>query len=896
MRFQFRPSRNVCRRKRALRAVILLAYLGLLSTPVPGYADNKDTDAQALQLEFPAYEPTNGMEAAGGFEERARRVVDMMACGSETRFIHYFRAHDTGSDSSEDMLSMIIGKIAWLERQRSDTEAVCNGSYRLFLPDFLVSDEENPDKAQWDREHDDLAGDPVGSGIIADAANLPWCGGNMRYTKVPNDATAIDAHYSITYNCMRSQVNEALRKMQQGDRQLGSSDLPCYIWAGGAVLGGLNDLFGWFDPRHWTVKGEWDVSVRDLVRVLYLARFGNIILDDDVRDHINHDLINLDLPHMDREDYSWTACGNTENASGDAEERLGNEGFVKDAIDAVGDFWNWMREHWYLLLGLVVGNWIGLAVASGLLPPIVPAIAGVIIAAGATADIVRIPETENHIFNIETSRYLHNQLLLVEEASRDTAEQLEKIQTENKHYLLKHLQRVMINDFEEYNSRPYARYSLTAILNLAEFAYDNDLKVAARNVLDFAAAKAAVGMNEGRRFVPYRRLLDGVQDLFPSADGNDWGMGVFTQVSGADQSVPLMLLYTGNTRGLPAEITPGPQGQVELKKSASIGSADKMIYAATSDYQPPPMILDMAIDKRVPYLERIKHDGVEIYASDPGFLITAGGIEVSADNKAGPLGIGIFYRVVDKGAAVPTTLLLSGQRGAMRLKDLVRIDGVRHRHAFLQSKKPWDQDHNLCVTNNFACGLNIVLPSALTANPLPDGCMIQRTDRLPDTTKFFNLRKCFKDIGIRPVYLAVDMGNCETGLDECTSNEGFFEADTMAVDENDSPTVSLEKFAERLVNINTETGARTTSFSVVGDWHTFNGQVVRYDLHGHLRDSDRTGIEAVGGLPTKDLDDWDAADGPISAKRGEAKIVITHGGQTLTLDHTDVNSPTRSPP
>jgi hypothetical protein len=124
----------------------------------------------------------------------------------------------------------------------------------------------------------------------------------------------------------------------------------------------LNDLFGWFDPHGAVVDGDWDVSVRDLVRVLYLDELGGSrILDTAV--HVSHDLINLDLPHAASDDYPWTACGNTENASGDAEERFGNEGFAKDAIDAVGDFWDWLRDHCYLTLGLVIG-YGGIALAS----------------------------------------------------------------------------------------------------------------------------------------------------------------------------------------------------------------------------------------------------------------------------------------------------------------------------------------------------------------------------------------------------------------------------------------------------------------------------------------------------------------------------------------------------
>ena len=77
-------------------------------------------------------------------------------------------------------------------------------------------------------------------------------------------------------------------------------------------------------------------------------------------------------------------------------------------------------------------------------------------------------------------------------------------------WLIRRLQDIAANDFQEYNSRPYSRYSLNAVLNLCDFAKgagDDDLALAARIVLDLSAAKFAATSNRGRRIVPFRRRL-----------------------------------------------------------------------------------------------------------------------------------------------------------------------------------------------------------------------------------------------------------------------------------------------------------------------------------------------------------------------------------------------------
>ena len=132
------------------------------------------------------------------------------------------------------------------------------------------------------------------------------------------------------------------------------------------------------------------------------------------------------------------------------------------------------------------------------------------------------PETENHLMMIETSRYLTNQLLYHEaqQIGADAAPYDNERNGMNA-WILERLQSFLMNDFVEYNARPYQRFDVHTIENLFDFAEDPRVSRAAEMVLDYISAKFAVSSNELRRAVPFRRTDDARSktDLF--ASGND---------------------------------------------------------------------------------------------------------------------------------------------------------------------------------------------------------------------------------------------------------------------------------------------------------------------------------------------------------------------------------------
>ena len=87
------------------------------------------------------------------------------------------------------------------------------------------------------------------------------------------------------------------------------------------------------------------------------------------------------------------------------------------------------------------------------------------------------PESENHRLMIESSRYLNNQIILAEIGpGDDNKKYIASDQAQVREWILTRLQRIVEEDFIEYNARPYQRYSLSAVRNLADFARDDQVK------------------------------------------------------------------------------------------------------------------------------------------------------------------------------------------------------------------------------------------------------------------------------------------------------------------------------------------------------------------------------------------------------------------------------------
>ena len=380
-----------------------------------------------------------------------------------------------------------------------------------------------------------------------------------------------------------------------------------------------------------------------------------------------------------------------------------------------------------------------------------------------------VPETENHLLMINTSKYLKNQQIIVDLGwDSDGAARYREDQLALRAWLLSHMQRYVTREFIEYNSRPYHRLSIVALLNIADFANDDDLRTGAQMVLDYTTAKFDVGSSQGRRFVPYRRLRGTLAtDIFDAPFHTN---GLFDLVSGGDVQVAMGLLFAGQTQQLNGSFI-------------SFGAAEAAIYFTTSPYRPEPFVTDLAIRKDTALFQRVQYETGEVYSSDRSFLISAGGIATGQAYSG--TGIEALDQLVsdkvkgDRGLALPTTLFLTGapQMDAIAtdrttLYDLIRIEGRRPDETDYPSF-----DHNLCVWQGFACGTNVVIPTAFAVQP-PVGtlpCMVQVPSGANARWNFIDTSRCTGYERSPRSFIAIYRQDCPSGGTDCNDNFGFFE-------------------------------------------------------------------------------------------------------------------------
>jgi hypothetical protein len=540
------------------------------------------------------------------------------------------------------------------------------------------------------------------------------------------------------------------------------------------------------------------------------------------------------------------------------------------------------------------------------------ALAAVVVAVVVIVLLINIPETENHLLGINTTKYLNNQLI-IEELGNDlgmTAPYIDD-QIEIKKWLLKRMQGFVEHDFIEYNAHPYQRHSIESIRNLFDYAgdpgrpamVDDDLRNAAQLVLDYTSAKFAVGSSQGRRIVPFRRHRSDLANYI-DADASE-ANGFFDLASGTDHQVGLGLLYSGQTQQLPL-------GQ------ASRAFAEEVINAATSVYVPESTIFDLAIVRDVPVYQRIRHATEEIYSSGQGFLISAGGL---ATGLAYPVtGIPLIDGHKDDwGAGLPTTLFLGAahgpdlgflapglpddpalaeQRGIFKtqqslagpgrapaigpdgsvvngvyakyladlkpdakikttLGELLRIKG-EYDVSFDGSQKLPTYDNNLCVWDGFACGTNLEL------GPMATDC---HADTSVSPWTFIDSQRCNGREGAPRTLIAIFKKDCPKG--QACTNYGFFEvidADRYIALVNPAPGEDLlAKFRNQITAANAVLATLAAGPNMVAPYHSVRGQNLEFSCWGHESDSNTWGIYHVNGVKTHKLDEWPFAGGEWSS-------------------------------
>jgi hypothetical protein len=549
----------------------------------------------AQSLPFPPA-PTTAAVAAAEFDTRATAVIDMNACSREDDYLRIRTEMAAGNFDSqgEDLAHILVAKIAYIRSQlAAESDTPCSG--QIFRHRAKNGDDWVHASLDKFEEADRLVRAAGPTACAQETAHFKQFeqrdADDKRKITVPE---GIVIQLRVTLECMSRQINEAILAMRK-TTQMGTSGLPCVA----SLSSGS--------------EGEFDVNVRELVRILYLSgpnsgrREGGILAPTTI-DRMYERLLAARGALSDDTYSVITGCSEPAGDElGSPEDTADRHAWYREFANFLGDLFEWLVKT-YVEYSLLSGVG-GLAVMPFLI---------ITSAADSLPGDIRVPESENHRLNIETSRYLTNADIIarLEAEGNDRVNDVREDQAGVRTWLLQRLQDIAARDFQEYNSRPYTRYSLNAVLNLHDFAAvhgDTVLATAARIVLDLSEAKFAATSNRGRRIVPFRRKSDG--------DGDEtWYL--YQSVSGADHEVPRAMLLSGQTQLL----------DENQDRDVGLRTLAEMVNAATSDYRLPPPVLATAVERRE-FRQTIRHTGVERVLQSPAFTISAGGVRTDGQRE-----------------------------------------------------------------------------------------------------------------------------------------------------------------------------------------------------------------------------------------------------------------------
>ncbi len=494
---------------------------------------------------------------------------------------------------------------------------------------------------------------------------------------------------------------------------------------------------------------------------------------------------------------------------------------------------------------------------------------------------IGVPESENHINMIESSRYLTNDLLYAQtgEPQYDNSSNATvgpppafSPVPSMRDYWLNRLHNFLQTDFIEYNARPYQGYSMRAIQNLYSYAMDPQVKAAAGMVLDYVSAKVAASSSNSRRALPYRR----------KAEYNDpWLIGFH-----ADAQSARMMALAGDLSILEQtsqNVDPNCNTCQKGFFAPWYGRPD-MEMAIVSSYRVPDIILDSMINpKHRIFYQGIHHYADEQYAASPSFLISAGGHHATYAYTFAGKGSSD-----DLGMALPTTVMPTGF--FISRDDLIRFNG----------SSDDTTRSNMGVAPNFACGINPpVLPDAFNkdlglydSNGVPcvdqstpwtfinftSACRLN-TPRLNDDTHSPNgfyaalYQRTDPAPGIESI---IQPGSIKTGFVE-------------VFDTQVNPNVSFGEFVQHVLAANDK--REYHAFAKSNTYVTITGQEIGFELAPDSRILDIKN----GPAPVQSTSDF--ATGTIIQSSGTSGLVtITnpYTGEKLTLDDSNPSNPVRS--
>lgn len=527
-------------------------------------------------------------------------------------------------------------------------------------------------------------------------------------------------------------------------------------------------------------------------------------------------------------------------------------------------------------------------------PPVDWERAGYLSPAGGHVDV---GETENHILTIATARYLTNQLLY----QRDHSVDFDNRRNANDDgatclsILLTLLRNILRGDFSEYNSKPYQAETRRALLCLHAYAYDHEVRLAARMVLDYVSAHIAVSSNDLRRMVPFRRRNE--EPYITHDPVGFMTLPLLDPWKGADPMASCFAMQAGNTRGYAA-----PTGEVRLTDSAS-----DLTMEVLSEYRIPASIQDLFVnDLHRRFYQKLHRtprsgemggnrncDNMEIYASSPSYLITAGGSTsgYAVDPYFGGVNVAPSKQRQQLGVSVTTSFMPTGHSGTAGRTDdaamLVQFSEFAEGPALvtvIMAPEYGKITRNYGVAPDFACGHHLHLPN--WAQGVTEGGFLF-IDMGPDPIHGGGIASLpVQRRADRPgFYLAI----CQQG--ELALLEAF---DTWL-----HPGVSFDDFKGGVLGRNGDVVLRENEEF---DYVTSNGAVIRAVIWSRRRPDSEFGAEILDITPeaADAAERIDGADrflnGTIMNSPAEAVVEIANPflGTTITLDMNVPERPRRT--
>jgi len=112
--------------------------------------------------------------------------------------------------------------------------------------------------------------------------------------------------------------------------------------------------------------------------------------------------------------------------------------------------------------------------------------------------------------------------------------------------------------------KPYQEETRHALLNLCSYAYDAEVRLGARMVLDYISAHIAVSSNDLRRMVPFRRRNENDNVRQIAGEPGFMDVSLLDGFQGADWMSGWFALIAGNTRAYQKSWAITPHSELPL--------------------------------------------------------------------------------------------------------------------------------------------------------------------------------------------------------------------------------------------------------------------------------------------------------------------------------------------